>query len=756
MQSMQYPRTIIDIVDNSQTPEITINQQAIPLVMTAFASPKGTEDLVTISGNEFYSNYINSIGVDFKRYGQALLQAEAVINAGGKLLAKRVVAEDATLANLSVVAKVTTKQVQKVDANGNPVFKDPETNKEIVAPGVFAAIVPTKSVTKPDTTGTAIKKITKTVSTVTPAPVKESGTTTVPTTIKPGAGVVDGPKTVEQPKAPVAKPEVIPVSPAETDGKTPAASTGNTTSGTSTSKSDSTTTPDTKPATPAAPTTGTGSTTAPKTPVKTAPIPVMETVVVVTYECNTTSGAYTMSNITPGISNLLDTTGTNGTFTYPLFVISDVGRGVSEKKIQILPNYQESRGLGTMIYNLEVLEDGKTIETLPFNLNQNLVINGMNTSIETVVANKSKQIKCTSFGDSITAFIAKVAELGNISVKTASSLDLLFGKDILNPSSNLIGYEVDLTDGINLQYAYGIELDSGTNGAFGEAPIGTEAYETQLLNFFNGTYTSHIYDLDNYKVDLVIDANYPKSVKRAIEDLAVFREDYQFLEDVGTGCYTLDDILAMANEALSTENGRVATIYGQSYDVLDPHTMKQINVTICYSLAKLIVNHFVNGRTRPFAGDLYGVIINDIIPGTLNYLPKVTPNVDEKAIFVANRVNYGSFYNQKFVVETLLTHQSQNTQLSYTSNMFAIQEIVKAIRTECPKIRYSFITGKDLEKYKADVERVLGKFSGNFAALNMVYLEKPTMTQNKIFCAAIQVTFNNFVQTEYFTIYALQ
>lgn len=768
-----YPRSIIKIVDDSQIPAVNINAQTSPVVLAAFASPKGPEEMRLISGKQFYTDYINSIGVNFDKYGQALLQVENVINTGGVVLAKRVVADDANLANLSVVAKVTTKQVQKVDANGKPVFKDPVTQEEIVAPGVLAAKVP-DALTTPTNhakiaqqSGTTIIK--KNVGTGNVAPVAQPAHSSVsindsdskvtgssPVVIKPGngittkAGETSTPDKVVSPTSPSAvKPDV-------------------------TKPTTTTNTPDSKPATPVAskPTADTGKESSDKattakpasdttpssvpaskvTPVVKSPEPVMQTVVVVTYECNTTSGAFTMSDIKTGIAGLLDNNGDDNVFTYPLFTISDVGRGVSEKKIRIVPNYQEAKSIETMVYNLVVMENGNELENIPFTINPNLILNGVNTSIETAVNNNSTQVKCVEYANSISLFIAKIAELGNVSTSFTSALDLFFGKDIQSPTTDLTGYSVNLTDGINLQYAFGIDLDSGSNGAFGDFPIQTEAYNQQIIKFFSGEYTSEIYDLDNYKIDLCLDACYPKQAKRAIEDLAIFRQDFQFLEDVGTTCYTLAQILAVAGEATQD---RATTVYGQSFDVLDPHSRKQITVSMTYAISKLIVNHFMNGRTRPLAGEIYNVTVPEIIPGTLNYLPKVTPNVDEKAILANARVNYGSYYNQLFVIETLYTNQTRNTQLSYTNNMFAVQEIVKVIRTECPKTRYSFITGKDFTTYQNEVNRVLSPFKGSFAALEMVYLEQPTMLQNKVFSAAIKVQFKDFVQTELFTIYAL-
>ena len=84
-----------------------------------------------------------------------------------------------------------------------------------------------------------------------------------------------------------------------------------------------------------------------------------------------------------------------------------------------------------------------------------------------------------------------------------------------------------------------------------------------------------------------------------------------------------------------------------------------------------------------------------------------------------------------------------------------IQDVVRAIRTRCPIIRYSFIDGEDLERYKADVEEVLAPFQSNFKQLTVEYKADATYSANKIFYAVLKVVYKDFVQTEWFKITAL-
>ena len=80
----------------------TVTEDSIdrPVFMTGFSSDKGPEEYQKIMGKTFFDLYGNT--PSFYKHGQTLLQAAAVINSGGRLFCKRIVAEDATLANIGV------------------------------------------------------------------------------------------------------------------------------------------------------------------------------------------------------------------------------------------------------------------------------------------------------------------------------------------------------------------------------------------------------------------------------------------------------------------------------------------------------------------------------------------------------------------------------------------------------------------------------------------------------------------------------
>lgn len=605
------PETVFEIIDNSQIKEVPKTEITLPVFLYAFASNKGEEEIRMVYG-DFKKRYGSDMS--FTKYGQPLLQASVTSDMGGVILAKRVVADNALLANITIVAKLTKSSAQKVNSNGELLYKN------------------------------------------------------------------------------------------KLDGNPTTTAEGNE--------------------------------------------PIMENKCKIKFEAQSVENCKKLEEVSLKMESVFN----DSEMIYPLFTISENGRGVSSKKIKIVPDYLEAKTKEYMKYKLLVMEDSQTIETIPFSLNPDIIEGGVNRSIQNVIRTYSTQLKSKVYENYTYKFLNKVAELSGNTEEFVTANDLLFAKDRKGVDLPGIVIDYESLDAINLSYIYGLDLKSGSNGEFGETPITTKAYETALCKFFGGEFSDDIYDLDKYKIDLIIDANYPQTVKRKIESLVTFREDSMYLRDYGLNLKTLEDIVSNGFESL--KNKFIAD-YHISYDIIDPYSKKQIPVTVGYTLSKKMIEHFKKGRNRPLAGELHNFILDDAIEGTVNFIPKVTPSYNQKDILADNRINYATYSDSKLVLQTNWTSQEEFTQLSFVNNVLAIQEVIKDVRTHCPKTRYSFIDGDDLERYKEDVQDRLNKFVNNFSKLRMVYLQDPTMVANKIFHAAIEVVHRDVVQKEYFKLYVL-
>lgn len=581
----------------------------MPLFAALFTSDKGTERWTKVSGADFFKMYGKNIS--FSKHGQPLLQAAMSINAGAELLCKRLVAENATLANLGIIAEIGTTEVQATNEAGEPLYKDSEDNQ----------------------------------------------TTEVTDT------------------------------------------------------------------------------------------PVMNEVTSVEYKMSSVPNAKDITEVTAALKATADQQANR----YLLYVICDNGRGTSKKRIKITPNYRVSKNLEYTSYTLSVIEDTEVIESIAFSVNPNMIANGVNISLYSMINSNSTQLVCADDPSGMEAFISALAEKTGIDESSLYMADPLFG--CTNRGVGIKGLMV--TNGTDLQASAGIVLREGSNGTFGTHPFNsTEEFNARAVEALNGTFDSEIFNLDQYHITAMIDANYPSATKRAIEALATFREDFMYFRDQGLGVNNMD--LVVARSAQEAKN-MFCTTYPQSYDIIDPYSKKQITVTIGYDLAQLLVTHWNNGSNLPTAGIKYNMVIKNAIPGTLSFSPTVCPDPigNQKEMMDDLHINYATYIDNRLVLETLYTSQDKHTQWSYINNVMGIQEVIKAIRIRCPIIRYSFIDGEDLEKYRADVEEILDGFKSNFKVLQLKFVEDATYSQNKIFYAVLQVVYKDFVQSEYFKVTAL-
>lgn len=431
---------------------------------------------------------------------------------------------------------------------------------------------------------------------------------------------------------------------------------------------------------------------------------------------------------------------------YPICLVADNGRGVSSKKFKITSNGNGSRNKSYTSYIFSVIENSTVVESTLFTLNPDISTATSNLSLSSVAQTYLKQVKVFSFDEVMTEFIAAVKEATGI--EDIDNTDILFGKTKKGVALDTF----EIVGDVNLSSTVGLPLKSGSNGSFGNFPLKSEEYTDALVEAFNGTFTQDIYDVDNILLDGIIDANYPTDVKKAIEALVDFREDAFFFRDLGTSFFNADDILA---EADLVSKSRYIGIYGNSYDVIDEYSKKQITVTACYTLAKYLPKHFSDRRNSPVAGQLYGFIFDEIVEGTVNYLPKVIPGKNQKEELFAKHVNFISYLDKIATLESEYTTQEEHTGFSYINNTIAVQQVIKAIRVNCPKTRYSFMDQDDLVKYTEDVQVVLDKYASNFGSLTMNYAADPVYEQNLVYYALLYVRFKKFVQAEVFKIIAI-
>ena len=614
-----------------------------PIYMFAFTSDKGPEEWThKVFGKRFFNLYGNP---NFSKHGQASIQAARVIQEGGYITAKRVVADDAQLANLVLVADVQKIQEQDTDANGVYLwtYQDPVSNKKVI----------------------------------------------VTSSTFPVAGDNDIPANVEI-----------------------------------------------------------------------TPLMVDATKITYRFQSYSVLGNNLDAFVQAARSNFDGNPvalGNSG--SYPLFIIADMGRGESTKRFRIYQDETTSRPVTYHRYFLEISENGTVLETIPFTMNSAIIERDHNMGLNSAVLRSSDQVRAKFFDDIYDRFIENVEYLSG--VDDMQFKDPLFGKDLYGkPIKHFYTNGSPLLDNV-----FANPLVGGNNGSFGDYPIklnrtnGMNLVDIKLKAAFSGDTEDgdDIYDLDNNRIDCIFDCNYCPEVKRAIEQLVNFREDLVYFRDCNTKIKSYYDVVYVDS---FNDHSRYSATYINYYDTYDPYSRKQITVTVTYHLAYMFVDHFINGRMRPFCGQKYGIVIpsNEIVPGTLNFSPKRTPKEDQRRLFDDLRINYLSYYDGNVLtMNSEYTSQTRYTQLSWINNVLGVQEVIKAIRKLVPKIRYSFIDGDDLAQYREDVQtQVIDKFQDRFKSCSIEYASNAVYDSNKLIYAIIKVQFRNFVQTEIFKVIALQ
>lgn len=447
-------------------------------------------------------------------------------------------------------------------------------------------------------------------------------------------------------------------------------------------------------------------------------------------------------------STVYPTNGEEG--LYPLFLFTDNGRGESFKRIFIDADTGQNRPVDYVKYLLRVVENDTVLETMAFTVNQDVIENMRNISLVNAVRRYSRQIRARQYEEAFEAMVENIATITGIDATEIQNADLFRGVDLNGNVYDKIA--VDFSSGVDFSsVGTGVQLMGGSNGSFGNFPLNSNEYSQRMAEVFS---QDEIYDLDDYRIDAILDQNYPTIVKRAIEELVEFRQDCSYLRDMGFGLVTVDQILQKNRENLKS---KFCATYHNSWNIEDPFTRKEIAVTIGYSLISRFCRHFLGGIGRPFAGIPFGITWNEneVIPGTVNFIPKLTPSADQIQLLKDARINYVVSYNGLLSMEAEFTSQERYTQLSFLNNVLNLQSVIRAVRQFCPTNRYKFITTNDLSTYQKDVNRILEKFASTYQTLKLVYAKDENYENNKIYYAYIYVRFYNFIADELFRIAVL-
>lgn len=439
---------------------------------------------------------------------------------------------------------------------------------------------------------------------------------------------------------------------------------------------------------------------------------------------------------------------------FPFAVFTETGRGKSKKKVKITPDYASSKSASWTKYSLTVIENNESIDNvLLFSMDPDIIDKSTqeNRFIDNVIADRSNQIRCVAYEDSVNRMFEYLASLLGVSEAYLKENDILFA--CTRKGYPLENIEID-SAGVSLNNIMGIDLTQGDDGAFGSYPIESAEYEARIVECFDGTATRDIYDINNRRINAIFDANYTAPIKRAIEGLVSFREDIYYFRDLGTDLYSVEDIIAADAQSLKS---KFCASYHNSYDIYEPSSRKRVRVTCMYDLVTKFVAHEIGGVGRPFAGMLYDLKFTDshIIQNSFNFIPTKLPSYDEIEALADARINYIVKYNEIPTMDTQYTSDEVDSDFSYINNILAIQKMIRLVRERCPRTRYTFKTTDSYDAYKKDVQAVLDNCKADYNSLELTFMADDEQKDDKAVYACITVECKDFIDKEHFKVIAI-
>lgn len=799
--NLPIPGTDINVIDKSQIFKKSDSVNNGPILLAASACDKGPEELTLLTDiDRFREVYLENKVVNFNKFGLPLYLVDEVLSSGSSVYFKRIVAEDATLSNIAIIAVINKVESPKVNAEGLPLYLTPsgEETTEAVSKIENPNYKPATLTVTGAITGTTASAITSELAvtikndTFTDVNVDEIVTDwftakeneeftdlTFKVTTAPSGDNTSMTITVEgTPNSDIIGTLVLTV-PANKLGKAKEVSVEipisiNPDGGTILRKAKTV-----------------NSTFIDRNTINTTDefitvdnVPVMTSKASVQFGAKYVNGCKTIKDvehimdsvhkgpeqidgtITPvtytGIDDLPDASLADSnsdpdfpdliidenSYVLPLFIITEKGRGLSNRRVRIVPDYPNSKNSKYFRYHLEVIESGKILFKNTFAFDNDYVDGSINRNMETQSQN-NQFVNVKILNQYTDEFFKVIEEFSGLDKNTINAtICLVEGKDKLGKP--LPTLEVG---GVNLQHTFGIRLSGGDHGSFGNNNhdiTKNEKYVDLLESFYKGDLDENVWRRDELFFNLICDANFDQRVKRAIEYLAKTREDVTALLDMGT---TITEFNDYAIEIQQYDTKFVDNTYYQYGEIINKFNNRKIVTTLPMLIGKRAKQHFDAGRSRPMAGKSFGFSFPELL--TVNHTPKETPRINEKEILRDNRINFGTIQNNVFTLETNYTMQQEHTQLSYSSNVLAIQHLIQDIRKAAPSVRYLSLSAEDLEIQKEKYNSVCARHSNNFEVCRFDYVGDEEDALSKTFKGRILVVCKDFTMREEFDIFVI-
>lgn len=291
---------------------------------------------------------------------------------------------------------------------------------------------------------------------------------------------------------------------------------------------------------------------------------------------------------------------------------------------------------------------------------------------------------------------------------------------------NYTGYTVD-ENGVNFGKTDGLLFSSGTDGSFATSDDPAKALEDAMLAALSTTspdprYGRAAMSKRRTPADIILDANYPISVKMALYELALKRTDAKLYLDCGTSNNTIEELETYDDTNFYTETGSkfsssdanvmdyLVTREGQWMKVRDPFTGKIINVTYTWYLAQALPLHLVDiGTHVPFIGERYTLLTGHIANS-------VRPNIDSDDLDAKQRLwerrinTVDTLSENRYARSTQVTVQTDLSDLTEDNNVLVLLEMKRMLEDITLTRLFDFADAEDRRRFTDEADTAFATY----------------------------------------------
>ena len=229
-----------------------------------------------------------------------------------------------------------------------------------------------------------------------------------------------------------------------------------------------------------------------------------------------------------------------------------------------------------------------------------------------------------------------------------------------------------------------------------------------LINAFNGTYDRKILSPRRIPVDAWFDANFSFPVKQALCELVTARNDAPVFLDTGIEdkVYSTERMNALVEQYkeftndTAKYNTKLISKNLQHYKIREEGTMKRVDVSITYFLAKKFAEHVLNFGTHfPFVKgkcELSGHLRDTLQPALEDF------EAEKKELLYNNHFNYFETRDDNiFQRASQSTSQAELSDLSEENNIFTLYSIKRILENDIHDSLYDFADANTRQTFTA-------------------------------------------------------